>query len=284
MTRPVHNETVNPNALSEHARGALVDELYAAHAQIFGGVSKAEFAKYVVDSPADRTRIQVYRDAGRVVGYFAVHTFVEHIDGQRWVVLRAEAGKLPAYRRSISGTLMIAEVLRACLRHPRARKAYLGCFVHPSAYVAMGHVAPKMYPHWEQPTPADTQRVMDRLANNFGLDRVDEIDSGLRKVGWITRETDEERASWARRHDVMSEFYMARNPGYRRGDGLVVLIPLSAAAFVEGTLRHMRRALGRRFKRLSTARLTAPQTHQSNAKARTQTRSNRVLSLASPPA
>jgi len=262
MTQAVQSTTVNPNALSEPARGALVDELYAAHTEIFGGVSKAEFAKYVVDSPADRTRIQVYRDAGRVVGYFAVHTFVEQIDGQRWVVVRAEAGKLPAYRRNVSGTLMISEVLRACVRYPRARKAYLGCFVHPSAYVAMGHVAPQMYPHWERPTPTDTQRAMDRLADNFGLSQVEEADRGLRKVGWITRETDQDRDSWARRQDAMSEFFMARNPGYRRGDGLVVLVPLSATAFVEGTLRHLRRALGRRVARLTRtarapARLTA---------------------------
>lgn len=256
MSRTITSEVIDPKALTPVAKQRLIDELHATHAEIFDGVSKPMFARYVVDSPAERTRIQVYRDGGRVVGYFAVHTFVRVIEGQRWVVLRAEMGKLPSYRRGAKGALMIAEVLRACVRYPRARKAFLGCFVHPSAYLAMGHVAPQIYPHWDKPTPRPIKTVMNSLAHDFGLDRVDAASSGVRKVGWTTRESLTDRDSWARRTDDMTRFYLSTNPGYREGHGLVILVPISLGALVDGSLRQARRALGRRL--ATTVSIQAP--------------------------
>lgn len=250
MQSPITSEVIDPKSLSPVAKQGLIDELYATHEQIFDGVSKAEFASYVVDSPAERTRIQIYRDRGRMVGYFAVHTFVQMIDGEQWVVVRAESGKLPAYRRGAKGTLMIAEVLRIFWRYPGARKAYLGCFVHPSAYVAMGHVAPALYPHWERPTPAPIKTAMHTLGEAFDLDTIDPALSGVRKVGWITRESEGDRRSWADRRCPMTEAYMRQNPGYREGHGLLTMIPLSLSVFVSGCLRYARRVINKQLRNL----------------------------------
>lgn len=238
---------IDPKTLTPAATQQLTNELYATHIQVFDGVSKSDFANYVINSPAERTRIQVYRDGPRVIGYLAVHTFVRTIQGQRWVVVRAEAGKLPAYRRAAQGTLLIAEVLRICLRYPRAHKAMLGCFVHPSAYVAIGHVAPQIYPHWREPTPANVQIAMTQLASDFGLAPVDHDRAGVRNVGWITRETQADRDSWARRLDPMTRTFCEQNPGYQLGHGLVVLLPISMLTLIDSSLRHLRRELGRRF-------------------------------------
>lgn len=248
---PLERSVVDPEALDDVGRQALIDELYAAHAQIFDGVSKAAFAAYVVDSPAQRTRIEIYRARGRVVGYQAVHTFVRTVAGQRWVVVRAEMGKLPAYRRDANGRLMIAEVLRACLRYPGARKAFLGCLVHPSAYLALARVAPEIYPRPEAPTPAPIARVMAELAASFGLERVEEAgEHDRREVGWITRESLADRRAWAARADAEARFYLRANPGYREGQGLVTFVPISPRAFVEGSARHVIRSSHRRLQRV----------------------------------
>lgn len=258
MSTPIQSQVIDPKALRPAQKQALIAELHAAHAEIFDGVSRQKFAAYVIDSPADRTRVEVFRSAGRVVGYIAVHTFVREIDGQRWVVLRAESGKLAGFRRSANGALMIREVLRACLRYPGARKAFLGCFVHPSAYLAMGHVAPAIYPHWSKPTPAPIQNAMDLLAADFGLEGVEGGHAGVRKVGWITRESDLDRASWARREDPITRFYLEQNPGYRKGDGLVIFVPLSLRSLVEGSARHLRRGLQRRLSQSVAISAIAP--------------------------
>ena len=238
MHRSLTREVVNPATLSPAAKRALLDELHATHAAIFDGVSKAAFRRYVVDSPAERTRIELLRDGDRLVGYLAIHVFLRSIAGQRWVVIRAESGKLPRYRRRAQGRLMIAEVLRVCLRYPRWRKALLGCLIHPSSYVALGHVAPQMYPHWTEPTPTRVESVMHELAQDFGLDIVDASRPGVREVGWITKETDAERRSWAARDCAMTRLYVERNPNYRAGHGLLTFVPVSLRALVDGSTRH----------------------------------------------
>ncbi|KIG13052.1 hypothetical protein DB30_00589 [Enhygromyxa salina] len=248
MSTTLRNTTINPDALTPAAKLRLIDELHATHTKMFDGVSKRAFADHVVNSPADRTRIQIFRAGDRLVGYLAVHTFARIIAGERWVVVRGETGKLPAYRRRANGNLLISEILRACLRHPRARKAFLGCFVHPSAYVALAHVAPQIYPHWDEPTDPEIHAVMARLADEFGLEPAEAGRQGVRNVGWITRETQAERDSWARRDDPMTRLFMTQNPSYAAGHGLLVLVPLHLRNLVGGVSLHVHRELCRRLR------------------------------------
>ena len=260
----IKREIIDPKTLSPAAKSSLIDELHATHAAIFDGVSKADFGKYVVNSPAERTRIEVYRAEGRIVGYFAVHTFVRTIEGRQWVVVRAESGKLPSHRHGARARLMIGEVLRVCARYPRARKAFLGCFVHPSAYVVMGHVAPTMYPHWSKPTPAPVSSLMAGLADEFGLAKVpDATHEGVRSVGWITREDERSRRSWVQRECEMSSFYINANPGYVEGHGLLILVPIDFATLIEGSARQLRRSLRRTYDALrSSIRRPAPRSRR----------------------
>ncbi|MEM9460683.1 MAG: hypothetical protein AAGF11_41320 [Myxococcota bacterium] len=92
-------EIINPQALSSTERERLADELYTAHQRIFEGVEREPFVAYVIDTPAVRTRIQVFRTGGLVVGYAAFHAFERSVGGRRALVLRAEVGLLPTYRR-----------------------------------------------------------------------------------------------------------------------------------------------------------------------------------------
>lgn len=247
---PLRNELVDPAALSEDAREALVDALFVAHEQIFAGVSREDFAAYVVHSAAERTRIQVMRAGERVVGYMAVHTFVFEIDGEQYVVLRAENGKLPAYRRSPNGNLLAVEVARACLRYPFARKGFLACPVHPAAYLALARVAPEVYPHPERPTPRAVETIMARLGRHFHMQPVSPPRPGVREVGWITREGEADRLRWTLRRDSLTEFYLRRNPHYGRGQGLMTFAPVGPGRLVVGVLSLIRRYIERRTARL----------------------------------
>ena len=84
------------------------------------------------------------------------------------------------------------------------------------------------YPHWRADTPADTQGLMDRLGEHlFGED----YKAGMGVVSFpLSR--GQLRPEWAEPPDgVLSrpevQFFLHRNPGYRKGDELLCLTELS---------------------------------------------------------
>jgi len=70
MSRIASTEVIGPKSLSTEARNQLIDALYAVHNEIFDGVERESFAKYVVESKAEHTWIQVHKsEAGEIVGW-----------------------------------------------------------------------------------------------------------------------------------------------------------------------------------------------------------------------
>jgi hypothetical protein len=236
---------VDPSTLSRAEREFFTEELYASHDRIFSGVSRACFAAYVVDSPADETRIQVLRDhEGTIRGYTAYHLFIDREGGEERAIVRLESGYEEDFRRrSVQGTFLIAEIVKLCARFPRTPKYILGCFVHPSAYVALSRHVDTMWPNPHQETPAEVEGLMQSLAQRFSMKPAD--GEGTYQVGWISRETRRERQEWRGRGDVAARFYLERNPGYREGHGLLTLIPLTPAGLGRGVWRFARRQLRR---------------------------------------
>ena len=100
-------DVIDPSRLSIKEKESFIDLLYQLHTRIFDGVERASFASYVVDSPADWTRIRVYKNSlNEWVGYCAVHRFDKRVFDRPCAIFRAEAGIL---RESI---LMIGLSLR----------------------------------------------------------------------------------------------------------------------------------------------------------------------------
>ena len=51
--------TVDPRALAPAEREAFVDQLVSIQAEVFDGVTRGQLQKYVVDSPAQVTEIEL---------------------------------------------------------------------------------------------------------------------------------------------------------------------------------------------------------------------------------
>lgn len=231
MPRIASTEVIVPKSLPLEERQRLTDALYAVHQQIFDGVEREAFAKYVVESKAEQTWIQVHKnDAGDIVGYFAMHVFEKPLNGVKTAVFRAEAGSLRAYRGSNTNTRFgLALVLKYLLRHPGRPAYYLGSLVHPSSYSVFAKYCGDVWPRREQPVPADLLAFMDGLATEFGLEKVDPAHPLLRQVGWRTRESDVEREYWRQCDKPAARFFIEANPGYVDGHGLVTLVPATAS-------------------------------------------------------
>ncbi|MGC0155126.1 hypothetical protein ACPRNU_21925 [Chromobacterium vaccinii] len=240
------SEIVSPGALSIFDRDQLVDQLYGVHCDIFDGVSKEDFANYVVNSKANQTRILIHNDInGRPVGYCAIHFFEQRLDGCDATVIRMEAGLMRAYRgRNRNAPFVCRQVLGYRLSRPGRRIYYLGALVHPSSYMALDKYAPKVWPSVDASAERDYGGVIGQLSRLFGLQPVDPAVPGVVHVGWQTRDNELDRLRWQQHPNRAAQFYIQRNPGYHLGHGLLTLVPVTLGGIVHATGQLLRHRLG----------------------------------------
>lgn len=238
----VTTQVVDPKTMSPAARAAFIDAIYAAHCAVFDGVSREQFAAYVVDSPADYNRILVLRDGGgRVRAYCAVHGFVQMHLGRRTLIIRMEVAAEKAWRRrSFAGPFVTRCLVQLCVRYAGMPRYLFACFVHPSAYVSLCRHSPEVWPRPEVPTPPRIQALMHSLTRQFGLVAQD----GIAEVGWIAKGD-----CSPKRLDPLAEFYLARNPGYVNGQGLMTVLPVRTGQLAQGMVRFGQHLLRRRVRR-----------------------------------
>ena len=235
----VGRETVEPDRLPRPERDAFLKDLYAVHSLIFSGISEEEFNHHVVESPAVRTLIQVYSGrGGGIVGYCAFHKFVRSVQGRDVIVIRAEAGLLPDYRgHGVAHWFGMVRALLEKLLHPLTPVYYFGTLVHPSSYRFFCKYFPRVYPHPQKGMPDAIRALAIELANSFADPAVDPEDQFIRDVGWVTIERSGERQrNHAAEHDDV-RYFKSQNPGYRSGDGMVVVVPVTFLNVFRAMLR-----------------------------------------------
>lgn len=247
MSRAVDGEVLIPKEMRPEQRHALTDALYAIQQEVFDGVDRATFARYVVESKAERTWIRVHRDAaGEIGGYAALHLFERRIGGRPVIILRAEAGS----RRDLRGGnanigFLFSQILRVYLEDRSRPLYYLGCLVHPSSYALIDKFAPTVWPNGSTPVPDDLHAFMCALGDEFGLDEVEGADPLVRVVGWITRDTEVEKSYWINCDKAAARFFVKTNPGYSEGHGLLTLVPIDGPSLFEAVQRMARDRVGR---------------------------------------
>lgn len=212
----------------------LAEELFQTHNQIFVGIDKETFIRYLFHSGAADTKIRIYRrQDGALVGYAVVHRYQEVIKDKPITIFRAEAGFLPQYRAHGRTTYFYGhQLLKHLLSHPTESIFYLGMLVHPSSYVVFARYFDDMYPKGGREIPEDRYRLMIDMADSFAVPPVDPSDPLIRNIGWRTRE---EKPYWRSTDDPDVMFFRNRNPDYRLGHGLLVLVPI--------TIQNLARAL-----------------------------------------
>lgn len=233
-------EVVVPRTLDADAKRRFEDELYDLHARIFRGVDKAAFVKYVVDSKAEHTWIQLYRgDDGELGGYLAVHIYEREVGGRLTAIVRSEVGTLREYRgANVIGRFFFDRVLRYRLAHPLRPLYLLGSLVHPSSYSAIARHTDDVWPREGAETPSEILELMNQLGDAFGLERVDPENPLVRKVGWQTIDSRSDRAFWERCERPGVQFFLRANPGYEDGNGLLTLAPATLGAITRGIARY----------------------------------------------
>ncbi|MGI9333652.1 MAG: hypothetical protein ACR2RL_10905 [Gammaproteobacteria bacterium] len=221
-------------------------ELFVAHNRIFAGLDEETFVRYVFRSGATATKIRIYRnEAHAIVGYAAVHRYRKRIWGKSVTVFRAEAGLLPEYRgHGTTFYFYTLELAKYFLLHPAKPIFYLGVLVHPSSYLVFARYFQVVYPKRDCETPEKMYRVMQEMVDSFGIPAVDPSDPLIRRVGWTTRQA---KQFWVQTQDPDVVFFRKRNPGYCRGHGLVIIVPITIknllGSFAVYAYEHLKRRL-----------------------------------------
>lgn len=218
----VAKTVVDPNALAPQARERLVEELWALNERIFEGVERADFEKNLLRAGTHRSRLLVARVDGAAVGYAVVHVMRV---GDR-TVCRGLTAMLPDLRRhSLFAWFFAYEGIRLRLTRPRGTAYVFGAPVHPASYRMMVHFSGEIWPHPERTTPAHVQRFIDEMAAHFGVEPDDEL-PGVGRVGWRTIQPQRDAQTLTRTEDPTMRYYLARNPRYGDGYGLLMVVPV----------------------------------------------------------
>lgn len=217
--------TVDVASLSDGELAAFSAELFDACAHIFSGVTRASFDRDMFGSNARSTRIRVFRDGDdRIVGFATVFRHEMPHRGRSVTVFRGWAGLLPGYRgRGRTFGFFTRELLAYRFRHP-IRPVYVVSFlIHPSSYIALVRFYGTVYPRRGQPVPDDALRLMSAFADDIGYPPADPADPLVRVTDDATREA---KPFWERTDDPDIAYFRERNPGYRSGHALLVMVPL----------------------------------------------------------
>ncbi len=246
----IHSQIIDPQSIDPVRRAALVEALFALNCDVFGGVERAAFERYLIPSAAIRVRIQVLHDDGLLAGY-AVAQIYEHEDAEdRPLVFRTIVALRPAYRRrSLCSMFLAREGLCVRFAYPMRRLYGFACPVNPASYQVLARYTTELWPSPERETPPEIEALMGALATHFHLE--EEADApGVCHVGWCTRQQADEAQAWTATQNAAARFYLERNPRYAEGYGLLVLVPMR--------LTMLARALAKLAMKRLRVRRTAP--------------------------
>jgi len=235
---PARGQLIHASALEETERRALLQRTHALESQVFRTVEPFEaYAARVLGA----TQLWVWTledPGGRLVGYNVI-VYEEHeYLGKPIGVYRANVALLPEYRghnRTVATGLRLA--IPRLVREPRRRLYFHAYLLHPSIYVMMDKYSELMWPTPRTDPPS--QEALDLVGffeSRGGPPRWDPANPWVVRLDTAVAENDEEIASWLRSERPSARYFFERNPHYRQGGALVLLVPLTMTNLLRAVL------------------------------------------------
>ena len=187
--------------------------------------------------------------AGELLGLATVHTYaVEHAGRKVWVIYAGNTLLDPRLRGfNVFHKVGFASFMRVRLRNPLAPIYFFFDTYSYKSYLMLARNFGEYWPRRDRPMPEAVAAFIDHL----GRHRYGELWDASRRVcrstgakklkSWVAEITEADLANPEIR------FYLAQNPGYREGEMLAALAPLSLPnwfSLVGNMLRRARRPSG----------------------------------------
>jgi hypothetical protein len=231
---------VRLGALPESERRDVLRRTHALEGRIFRSVEPFEaYAVRVLDGGVSEAWVWLLEDAGELVGYNVIVYRARDYRGERIGVYNANVGLLPDYRghnRTVATGLRLA--IPRLVLEPQRRLYFHAYLMSPSIYVMMDKYSDRMWPAPRTDPPSDdVLALVEYLRSENGPPRLDQADPWVVRLPTSIDENDDEMAMWRKSDRPSVRYFFEKNPHYREGGALVLLVPL--------TLPNLLRAVGR---------------------------------------
>jgi hypothetical protein len=203
----------------------------------------------VLDAGATEAWAWLLEDERReLVGYNVIVFHEREHRGAPIGVYNANVGLLPRYRghnRTVATGLRLA--IPRLLREPQRRLYFHAFLVHPSVYVMMDKYTETMWPSPRTDPPSEECLELIRFLEGFNTPpRWDATDPWVVRLPTAIDESDREIASWIESKRDSVRYFFEKNPNFREGGALVLLIPLTVKNLSRAVLRLAQHRLGPR--------------------------------------
>ena len=236
----VTGRLVRLGALPESERRDVLRATHALEGRIFRSVEPFEsYAARVLNPGVSDAWVWLLEDAGALVGYNVILYRARDYRGERIGVYNANVGLLPEYRghnRTVATGLRLA--IPRLLLEPHRRLYFHAYLMSPSIYVMMDKYSDQMWPAPRTDPPSDdVLALVEYLRAESGPPRWDPANPWVVRLPTSIDENDDELAAWRTSDRPSVRYFFEKNPHYRDGGALVLLVPL--------TLANLLRAVGR---------------------------------------
>lgn len=243
MKKIIVSSPIRPDQLTPAAKETLTNQLYTVQNQIFAGVDRASFYRYVIAPNAVYTRIYRFENReGETIGYLAFHIYKIEIEKKgkpkTVYIARTETGVLKSYRGQapISG-LLFKECIRFWFGNGMPEAYFMATPIYPAPFLHAQRGFAELYPRQGEETPAHIQQIQRQLTLSLGLVSPASLSQSVIKVGWIVRQDKSQRKSWEASKDPAVQYFLQLNPHYAQGHGVMILSP--------GSVRNIVRSAGK---------------------------------------
>jgi hypothetical protein len=260
MTTLTTSAPIDPKTLSPAQIEALTDQLYPIQQDIFDGVSRDSFQKYVITPDTAKTKIfLLHSAAGEIAGYFTFQVYRVPVSRKsrkhKVYVFRGETGILKQFRGKVRYIRpLMREIFRFLLTHGWPEAYLVAAPIHPTPYCILQRSIHELYPRPAQETPEPIGQLMAQLSDTLRMQRPEGATHHVKDVGWIVKDCERKHRIMLRSKAADVQFFLEQNPGYREGHGLMILAPATLRNAWRTLRMHWQpeRKLVQRFRRLRT--------------------------------
>jgi hypothetical protein len=230
--------------LSNDARERLVEELTQWAFAVWHSKA-ADLRDYWLEQKSHETIIYVLRtEDGRMVGRTTIKFYQVEYEGRSIVIGKLGLGVYPEHRgNKFALRCMISELLRRKAAHPVQPLYLFSTLIHPVTYkLCCDLLGDRLYPYFKNPVDPERQKLVEHLADQFGVKKADSPHPFVYTERFSAVETQADIDYWRNNPRPEVRFYVEHCPMYHCSSDCLIGLARINLPYV---LTHMLRTLAR---------------------------------------
>jgi hypothetical protein len=226
--------------LSDEVKAGIVDEVVRWGLTIWHSTAE-DLRGYWLEKKSYETDLYLLRsEDGTLVGSATFKLYEVNYEGKTIDIVKLGLGVDPRYRgNKFALRCMMSEIFRLKAAHPIRPLYVFSTLIHPVTYkLCCDSLSDRLYPHFKHPENPEMQKMVEYLAELFGLEKADSPHPFVYKERFSAIETQEAIDYWRNNPRPDVRFFVEHCPNYYcSGDCLIVLSPVLLTSLVALSVR-----------------------------------------------